>query len=302
MGIYAGCCYNERRKVVTEHMMPKVAKLLSPKVDIIFKLLFGDERSIEILIDFLKAVLNLPDDEFEDVTIVDPHLLREYDGDKLGILDVKVKTRTKKVIDIEIQVKIKPHFIERVVFYQSKMITEQVGAGKDFSKIQRVINIIITDENIIGEYEGGEGKYHHRILPCDVDTGYQFTNIKEINILELKKLPTTDDGTNLWAWMKFLTAESKEELDMLVAERPQMKIGKAVARLEELSQDEKARMLYESRQMLEWDIQLGRQQASDSRAVEIAKKLVSLGLSISDISTSTGLPCDDIKHLQPADF
>jgi len=283
-------------------MMPRVVKLLSPKVDIIFKLLFGDERSIEILIDFLKAVLNLPDDEFEEVTIVDPHLLREYDGDKLGILDVKVKTRTKKVIDIEIQVKIKPHFIERVVFYQSKMITEQIGAGKDFSKIQRVINIIITDENIIDEYEGGEMKYHHRILPCDVDTGYQFTNIKEINILELKKLPTTDDGTNLWAWMKFLTAESKEELDMLVVERPQMKIGKAVARLEELSQDEKARMLYESRQMLEWDIQLGQQQASDNRAVEIAKKLLSLGLSITDISASTGLTYDDNEHLQPADF
>ena len=77
------------------------------------------------------------------------------------------------------------------------MVTEQIGAGKDFSKIQRVINIIITDENIIGEYEGGEGKYHHRILPCDVDTGYQFTDIKEINIIELKKLPKTDDGSNL---------------------------------------------------------------------------------------------------------
>ena len=278
-------------------MMPKVVKLLSPKVDIIFKLLFGDERSLEILIDFLKAVLNLPDDEFEEVTIVDPHLLREYDGDKLGILDVKVKTRTKKVIDIEIQVKIKPHFIERVVFYQSKMVTEQVGAGKDFSKIQRVINIIITDENIIGDYEGGEGKYHHRILPCDVDTGYQFTDIKEINILELKKLPKTDDGSNLWAWMKFLNAESREELDMLVAERPQMKIGKAVARLEELSQDERARMLYESRQMLEWDIQLGQQQASDNRAIEIAKNLLGMGFSIADISSGTGMPYDEVEAL-----
>jgi len=278
-------------------MTTKVVKLLSPKVDIIFKLLFGDERSIEILIDFLKAVLNLPDDEFDEVTIVDPHLLREYDSDKLGILDVKVKTRTKKVIDIEIQVKIKPHFVERVIFYQSKMITEQIGAGKDFSKIQRVINIVITDENIIDEYEGGEGKYHHRILPCDVETGYQFTDIKEINILELKKLPETDDGSNLWAWMKFLNAESKEELDMLVAERPQMKIGKAVARLEELSQDEKARMLYESRQMLEWDIKLGQKQASDNRAIVIAKNLLYRGLSIADVSSDTGMPYNEVEAL-----
>jgi len=279
-------------------MKPNITKLLSPKVDIIFKLLFGDERSIEILIDFLKAVLNLPDDEFEEVTIVDPHLLREFDGDKLGILDVKVKTRTKKVIDIEIQLKIKPHFVERVIFYQSKMITEQVGAGKNFSKIQRVINIIIMDENIIAEYNGGEGKYHHRILPCDVDTGYQFTDIKEINILELQKLPKDDDGTNLWAWMKFLTAESKEELDMLVADRPQMKIGKAVARLEELSQDERARMLYESRQMMEWDIELGQQTASNNRAIEIAQNALRKNMPISDISDITGLSHEEIAALQ----
>jgi len=279
-------------------MATKITKLLSPKVDIIFKLLFGDERSMEILIDFLKAVLNLPDDEFEEVAIVDPHLLREYDGDKLGILDVKVKTRTKKVIDIEIQLRIKPHFVERVVFYQSKMITEQVGAGKEFSKIQRVINIIITDEILIKDYEGGEGKYHHRISLCDVDTGYQFSNIKEINILELKKLPQTDDGTNLWAWMKFLNAENKEEMDMLVEDRPQMKIGKAVARLEELSQDERARMLFESRQMLEWDIKLGKEAAKKEATEGIARNLLTIGMSVTDISSATGLTPTEIEALR----
>ena len=39
IGIWAGYCYNRRRKVVTLHMMPNVVKLLSPKVDVIFKLL-----------------------------------------------------------------------------------------------------------------------------------------------------------------------------------------------------------------------------------------------------------------------
>jgi len=36
-------------------------KYLSPKNDIIFKLLFGDEKSIEFLTDFLKAVLDIPE-------------------------------------------------------------------------------------------------------------------------------------------------------------------------------------------------------------------------------------------------
>ena len=48
---------------------------LSPKSDLIFKLLFGDERNIELLTDFLKSVLRLPIDDYDEVTIVDPHLL-----------------------------------------------------------------------------------------------------------------------------------------------------------------------------------------------------------------------------------
>lgn len=38
---------------------------LPPKYDIVFKLLFGDERSLDILIQFLKAVLKVPHDEYE---------------------------------------------------------------------------------------------------------------------------------------------------------------------------------------------------------------------------------------------
>jgi len=198
------------------------------------------------------------------------------------------------------------------------MITEQIGAGTDFAKIQRVISIIITDENIIGEYTGAEGKYHHRILPCDVDTGYQFTDIKEINILELRKLPIADDGSNLWAWMRFFNAESKEDLDMLVADRPQTKIGKAVVRLEELSQDERARMLYESRQMYEWSLHYekeeameeaekkgrlegrheGRLEGSNTRATEIAANLLSRGMSALDVSTVTGMPHNEVESLR----
>ncbi|MDR0642292.1 MAG: Rpn family recombination-promoting nuclease/putative transposase, partial [Treponema sp.] len=58
--------------------------IMLPKVDIAFKLLFGDQRSKNILADFLKAVLpNLADEEFEELTIVDPHLKREFARDKL---------------------------------------------------------------------------------------------------------------------------------------------------------------------------------------------------------------------------
>ena len=68
-------------------------------MDIIFKLLMGAENSKDILTDFLMAVLNLSANEYEDITISNPFLPQEYKGDKLGILDVKLKLKSGKVLN-----------------------------------------------------------------------------------------------------------------------------------------------------------------------------------------------------------
>ena len=76
---------------------------LPPKSDVVFRLLFGDIRNVDLLSDFLKSVLTLPADDFSEITIVDPHLLRKYPDKKLGILDLKAKTKSGQIIQIEIQ-------------------------------------------------------------------------------------------------------------------------------------------------------------------------------------------------------
>jgi hypothetical protein len=48
--------------------------LLSPKSDIVFKLIFGDQRNADVLAAFLQAVLDLPAEEYEKIAVVDPHL------------------------------------------------------------------------------------------------------------------------------------------------------------------------------------------------------------------------------------
>jgi predicted transposase/invertase (TIGR01784 family) len=274
-------------------------KILLPISDIIFKLLFGSENSVDILKDFLMSVLDIPADDYEDIIIVDPHLLRQHEGDKLGILDVKVKTKSKKVIDIEIQVKPRKHFKSRVIYCLSKMITEQMGSGKDYSKIQRAISIIITDFTLIPEND----KYHNRYNLYDRVTGSQFSDIIEINTLELSKLPEAEDGTGLWAWLKFLNAKSKEEFDMVATKNPQIK--EAVARLEELSQDERTRMLYESRQLYEWDIALDKQAAVEDAAISaaknaminVAKSMLEINRPIDEILKITKLTHNEIENI-----
>jgi len=45
--------------------------LLSVKMDLVFKLIFGDQRNTDILASFLKSVLDIPEEEYDLITVVD---------------------------------------------------------------------------------------------------------------------------------------------------------------------------------------------------------------------------------------
>ena len=66
--------------------------LLPVKSDFIFRLIFGDQRNVDILAAFLRCVLDIPDEEYDRLTIVDPHLKKESKKDKYAVLDVKTTT------------------------------------------------------------------------------------------------------------------------------------------------------------------------------------------------------------------
>jgi len=75
-------------------------RYLSPKSNYIFKQIFGDQRNADILGGFLQAVLDLPAEEYDRLTIVDPHLTPGRESEKLSILDVKLHTKSGNTIDI----------------------------------------------------------------------------------------------------------------------------------------------------------------------------------------------------------
>ncbi|MCL2831806.1 MAG: Rpn family recombination-promoting nuclease/putative transposase [Treponema sp.] len=124
----------------------------------------------------------------------------------------------------------------------AKLITEQLGSGDKYKTLQKVISIIITDEDLIQN----SPRYHHRFVFYDSEAAVEFSDIIEIHTLELKKLPERDDGTELYDWAKFIAAETEEDLKMAAETNPQIK--KAVVKLQELSADERARDLFERRE------------------------------------------------------
>jgi predicted transposase/invertase (TIGR01784 family) len=224
-------------------------EILPPKDDLVFKLLFGDERNIDILRDFLIAVLDLPEESLEVITISDPHLLRIHKMDKLGILDVKIKTPTGMVINVEIQVTEMKFLIDRIEWYNAKMLASQMKKRGKYKDVGQAITILITTFPLFSQ----DTVYHHRFVRYDIANKIQLSDTTIIHTLELPKLTAESDGSQLWDWMYFLSAGKREEFEM-VAERNE-KINQAYGRLEVLSKDERNYLLYEAREKERMDNQ-----------------------------------------------
>jgi predicted transposase/invertase (TIGR01784 family) len=266
-------------------------EILPPTDDWIFKLLFGDERNKSILIDLLKAFIDLPDEEYE-LTFLDTYLKPESEDDKLGIVDVKVRTGAGKIIDIEIQVSPVKSIGKRLSFYKSKLIVEQIGKRELYSVIQKVICICITNYELFA----GVHDYLNNFKFYNPKNGLCFEDIpEEVYTLELPKVPIMNDGTDGWEWVQFLRAKRKEEFEMVAEKNPE--IRKAVDTLYELSADESVRAEYERRQKAWRDRMSQLEGARLDGVTEIARKMKKAGEAVHKIAMYTGLPAQEIERL-----
>ena len=279
--------------------------ILPPTDDWIFKLLFGDERNKSMLIDLLKCFVELPEEEYE-LTFLDTYLKPETEDDKLGIVDVKVKTKTGKIIDIEIQVNPVKNIGKRLSFYKSKLIVEQIGKSELYNVIQRVICICITSYKLFPLKKD----YLNSFCFYNPKNGLMFEEIpEEVYTLELEKVPAQDDGSAVWEWLQFLRSRQKEEFEMVAERNPE--IRKAVNTLYKLSGDEQVRAEYEMR-LKAWRDRLsqnegyyqdgvlkgreeGRAEGRDKALLETARNLKNMGLSAEQIKAATSLSPDTIN-------
>jgi predicted transposase/invertase (TIGR01784 family) len=288
----------------------KEKRLLPLKSDVIFKMVFGDDRNKSILRAFLTAVLDLPEEEYADIKILDPHLKGDSPDEKLAILDVQVKTTQGKRINVEIQIHQVPFMKERITGYTGKMLGAQLKPGEGWEEIKKVINIAILNYNLIRD----SSHFHNKYVLHDPKTNSFFTDILEIHTLELQKFPKEslsgmDEKTRQQIlWLRLIKAEREEEVEMLATENAE--IEKAYHVLKKLSADEDVRRLYEYREKSLWD-QQAREHVAHSegmakgmaqgvaKGVEMtALNLLKMGLNIEQVAQGTGLAMEVIRRLQ----
>jgi predicted transposase/invertase (TIGR01784 family) len=213
----------------------KGGKLILPRYDVAFKALFKDENNRDVVADFLRSVLDIPDDEaLEDIVVIDPEMLPGAKNEKISILDVLLKIPGQGTVNVEMQLCLIPGMKEKIVYYHAKTAARQLLSGDRYDKFSRVITIVISDVNFINDSD----RYHHRYLLYDKDDGSLFTDLLEFDIFEVGKLTPEPDNTARWGWMKFFGSSSDEELHAAAKEREA--IGKAMLTIAKLSADEAA--------------------------------------------------------------
>jgi predicted transposase/invertase (TIGR01784 family) len=127
-------------------------------------------------------------------------------------------------------------------------------------------------------------------------TKTKFSDILEIDTLELPKLPADRSNEKLWLWMKFLAGKDRETFMELAQTSPMM--NKAVGVLMELNASQRRRMLAESRQKARWDEQ-ARLEGAEEKGIKIGKAQMCLemGIPIADIAAKTGLTVEELERL-----
>ena len=208
-------------------------ELLSPKVDFVFKKIFGSEEDTFILISFLNAVIQ-GEDKIKSVEILNTDVEKEFLDDKFSRLDIRAKTNKNEMINIEIQVKDEYNMIKRSLYYWSKIYTGQLKNKGKYQELERTICINILDFKLLDNY-----KYHNIFRLKEVSSNEELTDAMEIHFIELPKLDTNMKiKTILEAWLYFIKQPEKNlELDI-------EEIKEAKNKLCKMSSDEKEREKY----------------------------------------------------------
>jgi predicted transposase/invertase (TIGR01784 family) len=131
----------------------------------------------------------------------------------MGVVDIKINTASGKVLHIEVQVNPDKDFIPRDLYYNDRLVVDQVGVGKRYKTIRRSISITVVNFTLLENEPPDRYKNVFRFL--NTVSHEPFTDLQEIIILELPKVPDEDDGSALWPWLKFFKCQTKEELNML---------------------------------------------------------------------------------------
>lgn len=273
--------------------------------DYVFKKIFSKPENNLELKELLEAILNI---KIEKVEVKNPEISKNYEDEKLGILDIRAHINNEIIVDIEMQVANIYTIINRNITYSSRIIAEQLQIGDSYTVLKKFISINILGENLLkrNSYHSIAHLKFERTEPeKHVNLGYEreqeeLTDRIEVHYIELKKFLKRNPGisSKLEQWLWLLIGEEEK---VKMASKKNKTIEKVVKDLDEMSSDENERLEAYKRKLAVWDYNMNIMEATkrgkEEGKTEIAKKLKEKGLSAKEIEKITGLTKKEIEEM-----
>lgn len=283
---------------------------INPRVDIVFKKIFGVEENKDLLISLVNSIVSKAD-QVADLTLLNPYNPQNLATDKLSILDIKARGVDGKMFNIEIQITDEKDYDKRALFYWAKLYTDQLKKGDNYYDLSKAIGIHILNFISLPERK----KYHNVFHITEEEDGFAYFEDLELHTIELTKF-TNDrkEGlqdflakvkTSLDIWLAFLTRQDLLQKNNLPPKLDNPGLKKALTVLEVMNFSELEHQAYEERLKWFWVEESALKKAEEKgfargelhQKIAIAKTLLASGMCVDLVAKCCGLSIKEIESL-----
>ena len=277
------------------------------------KKLLRNKANFVVLEGFLSEIL------FDDITILqilESETNQEADQDKFNRVDILTQNSKNELLIVEIQNTYEIDYFHRMAYGAAKALTENLALGQPYAEIKKIISINIVYFDL-GQgkdyvYKGTtnfQGLHHKDILQLSTKQKDTFAkqNVADIfpeyHIIKVNQFDDVAKDT-LDEWIYFLKnsevqdnfkakglAEAKEVLDVMRLDKEQQYGYNRYLDYLHLKASEALSLKIEAEEKI-------RKDENFKKAVEIAKKLIEIGLADEVIAKATGLTIEQIEKLR----
>ena len=285
--------------------------------DYMFKRVFGSEECKDILIAFLNRIVGNGD--IDDVSFQNTeHLGPTADG-RRAVFDIAVRTKSGEEYIIEMQLAQQEYFRDRSLFYASYPILNQAALAKEefrkthgdagvFSwnfRLKPVRFIAVVNFPMTHSLEWDESRYFSSYRLKEDESGELLHDKLQFIFLELARFDKREDELESYCdkWMYLFKNMSH------LRERPKVFDENEFDRLFEMAElcnftpDEyynyqnSQKMIYDYENTIDFAKKQGEARGLERGRIEIARNLLSMGLSIEQIVNATALTEEQVQSL-----
>ena len=165
--------------------------------------------------------------------------------DKLSILDIRARDERGRLYNVEMQMVATASLTQRFLYYWSKLYSQQLSEGDDYSRLCPTISICFVNGNVFP----GRDVCHSRFRLLDQDGRLCLTEDLAIHVIEIPKFNRrlSELQEPLDFWLYFLKNGVELDADALPTPLNKPEICRAMEVLKMLSQNDMERELYEGR-------------------------------------------------------